>query len=356
MTGSAHRILELFGIEVPIIQAPMLGVSTPEMVVAVAEAGGLGSLPLSNLGEEEAQRSFFNLRRQTSRPINVNFFCHEAAGWNPAHEAAWMQCLKPYYTELVADRAISPPQRLIPTFGNAHCTLVEEVKPDVVSFHFGLPDTRLLDRVRNTGAKIISTATTVEEAIWLEQAGCAAIIAQGLEAGGHRGTFLRDNIDAQVGTMALVPQVVDAVKVPVIAAGGIGDPRGVAGAFALGAAAAQVGTAFLFSPEANLSPLYRRALRTVPSPQTVITNVFTGRPARAVETRIVRERGPMAREVPAFPFAGNAIAPLRAISEPQGSTDFTPLWCGQAACLSPELPAAQLLAWLCNGLPDFCNS
>jgi nitronate monooxygenase len=349
MIASARPILKLFGIEVPIIQAPMLGVSTPEMAVAVAEAGGLGSLALASLAPEAAQRSFFHVRRQTSKPINVNFFCHEGAGWNPVQEAAWMECLKRYYAELGADRAINPPQQLIPPFGDAHCALVEQFRPDVVSFHFGLPVTHLLDRVRKTGAKIISTATTVEEAIWLEQAGCAAIIAQGFEAGGHRGTFLHNDVDAQVGTMALVPQVVDAVRVPVIAAGGIGDPRGVAAAFALGASAVQIGTAFLFSTEANLPPLYRRTLRAARTPETVITNIFSGRPARALKTRLVRERGPMATAVPAFPFAANAIAPLRAIAEPQGSTDFTPLWCGQAARLSPELPAAHLLAWLTTG-------
>jgi nitronate monooxygenase len=346
---SARRIRELFGIEVPIVQAPMLGVTTPEMVVAVAAAGGLGSLPLAHLSPEDAHRIFTGIRRQTSRPINVNFFCHETAEWDPMHEAAWLQCLKPYYAELGLESEISPPRNVIPAFGNAHCALVEEIRPQVVSFHFGLPAKPLLERVRGTGAKIISTATTIEEALWLEQAGCDAIIAQGFEAGGHRGTFFRDNLDAQVGTMALVPQIVDAVRVPIVAAGGIGDPRGVSAAFALGASAVQVGTAFLFSSEANIPPLYRRTLRAAQSPQTVITNVFTGRPARALQTRIVRERGPMAKVVPAFPLAAAALAPLRAKSEPQGSTDFTPLWCGQAACLSPELPAAELLAWLRQG-------
>jgi nitronate monooxygenase len=347
--NTPRRILDLFGIEVPIVQAPMLGVTTSEMVVAVAAAGGLGSLPLAHLSPEEAQRIFSGIRRRTSRPINVNFYCHEAAESNPLHERAWLQLLQPYYIELGIDSQMRPPQIPIATFGNAHCAWVEEIRPEVVSFHFGLPAAPLLERVRNTGARIISTATTVEEAVWLQQAGCDAIIAQGFEAGGHRGTFLRDNVDAQVGTMALVPQIVDAVRVPVIAAGGIGDPRGMAAAFALGASAVQLGTAFLFSNEAHLPPLHRKALRAAQPSQTVVTNVFTGRPARAVATRIVRERGPMAPGVPAFPLATAAIAPLRATSETHGSTDFTPLWCGQAARLSPELPAAELIAWLRGG-------
>jgi nitronate monooxygenase len=267
-------------------------------------------------------------------------------------EAAWVQSLKPYYAELGLDSEAPLPHNLIQTFGDAYCEVIEEIKPEVVSFHFGLPIKYLLERVRRSGAKIASSATTVEEACWLEEAGCDAIIAQGFEAGGHRGSFLRGKVDPQVGTMALVPQILDAVRVPVIAAGGISDPRGVAAAFALGASAVQVGTSFMFCSEANIPPLYRRALRVAQPDQTVITNVFTGRPARVLETRIVRELGPITKEVPAFPRAAAALAPLREASEAHGSTDFTPLWCGQAVRLSPELPAAKLTAWLCDGLVE----
>jgi nitronate monooxygenase len=343
-------ITELFGIEVPIIQAPMLGIVTAEMIIRVAEAGGLGSLPASHLGAEEARSVFSEIRRRTSKPININFLCHQSPERHPACEDAWVRRLTPYYAELGLASDPSPPRILVPAFGNAHCALLEEIAPKVVSFHFGLPPRPLLERVRKTGAKIVSSATTVEEAQWLEEAGCDAIIAQGLEAGGHRGTFLHHNVDAQVGTMALVPQIVDAVKVPVIAAGGIGDPRGVAAAFALGGAAAvQIGTAFLFCEEANVSPLYRQAIRTARPEQTLVTNVFTGRPARVCETWIVRELGPMAKNVPAFPLAAAALAPLRAASEPQGCTDFMPLWCGQAAGLSPDVSAAELTRWLSSG-------
>ena len=350
MTIYPRSITELFGIEVPIIQAPMLGIVTTSLIVGVAEAGGLGSLPLSNRGPEEARSIFSEIRRLTSKPINVNFLCHDAAERNPACEDAWVQSLMPYYAELGLDSELNSPSISLPAFGNTHCALLEEITPEVVSFHFGLPPMHLLERVRKTGAKIVSSATTVEEAEWLEEAGCDAVIAQGFEAGGHRGTFLRHEVDTQVGTMALVPQIVDAVKVPVIAAGGISDPRGVAAAFALGASAVQVGTAFLFCAEANISPLYRQAVRAAKPEQTVITNVFTGRPARVFETRIVRELGPIATHAPAFPLAGAALVPLRAASEPRGSTDFMPLWCGQAARLSPELPARELTRWLLGPL------
>jgi nitronate monooxygenase len=252
----------------------------------------------------------------------------------------------PYYAELGLmpnPGALGIP---VPTFGRAHCAILEEIRPEIVSFHFGLPPEHLLERVRRTGAKIVSSATTVAEAEWLEKAGCDAIIAQGLEAGGHRGMFLDDKVDAQVGTMALVPQIVDAVKVPVIAAGGIGDPRGVAAAFALGASAVQVGTAFLLCAEANVSALHREAVRASRPEQTALTNVFTGRAARVRETRIVRELGPIAKDVPAFPLPAVPLAPLRVASEPNGCTDFVPLWCGQAARLSPELSAAELTRWL----------
>ena len=343
-------ITELFEIELPIIQAPMLGIVTAEMIIGVAEAGGLGSLPASHLGAEEALNIFSEIRRRTSKPINVNFLCHESPARNSACEDAWVQRLIPYYAELGLAFDAGRPNIPVPAFGSAHCALLEEITPEVVSFHFGLPPKHLLERVRKTGAKIVSSATTVEEAEWLEEAGCDAIIAQGLEAGGHRGTFLRNKVDAQVGAMALVPQIVDAVKVPIIAAGGIGDPRGVAAAFALGASAVQVGTAFLFCEEANVSPLYRQAVRAARPEQTLVTNVFTGRPARVCETRIVRELGPIANNVPDFPLAAAPLAPLRAASEPHGCTDFMPLWCGQAARLSPELSAAELTRWLSRPL------
>ena len=327
----------------------MLGIVTPAMVVGVAKAGGLGSLSLTTLSPEESRVTLAAIRRHTLKPINVNFLCHQPTEMNSEREAAWMSCLKPYFAELGLDFRERPTSLPIPTFNDVHCSIVEELKPDVVSFHFGLPSQKLLDRVQRTGAKVLSSATTVEEAVWLEEAGCDAIIAQGVEAGGHRGTFLQCNVTAQVGTMALVPQIVDAVNVPVIAAGGIGDPRGVAAAFALGASAVQVGSAFLFCDEANVSPVYREALRRARSDQTVVTNILTGRPARAIANRIVRELGPMENYAPCFPLAAGALAPLRAASEAHGSPDFMSLWCGQAVSLAREGSAAKLTKWLSSG-------
>jgi len=254
----------------------------------------------------------------------------------------WRQRLDAYYTQLQVDSNTSIPQSARAPFNEQMCDFVMEFHPEVVSFHFGLPNKNLLHRVRSIGAKILSTATSVDEARWLEDQGCDAIIAQGFEAGGHRGTFLTADVSTQVGTMALVPQVVDAVKVPVIAAGGIADARGILAAFALGAAAVQMGTAYLRCPEAQISPLYRQALKDTKDNETAITNVFTGRPARSIVNRLMREVGPMSDVAPEFPLAAAALAPLRAKSEIAGSADFSPLWSGQAAHLGWELPASEL--------------
>jgi nitronate monooxygenase len=222
------------------------------------------------------------------------------------------------------------------------CALVEELKPEVVSFHFGLPDPALLRRVKAAGCIVISSATIVREAIWLEENGADAIIAQGAEAGGHRGMFLTENIAEQPGTFALVPQVVDAVKVPVIAAGGIADGRGIAAAFALGAAGVQIGSAYLRCPESKVIAPARVALARARDDSTVITNVMTGRPARGVANRVMREVGPISPDAPAFPHSAPALAPLKVAAEKQGKVDFTNLWAGQAVRMGREMPAAEL--------------
>jgi len=334
------RFIKLSGIDLPIIQAPMAGSALSDMVAAVSEAGGLGSLACALLSVEQARQELETIRRKTSRPINANFFCHQPPD-DSVRQMNWRRRLDAYYVQLQADdTSISTSSRA--PFNDEMCDLVMEFHPQVVSFHFGLPDKNLLHRVRSTGAKILSTATSVDEARWLEGQGCDAIIAQGFEAGGHRGMFLTGDVSTQVGTMALVPQVVDAVSVPVIAAGGIADARGVVAAFALGAAAVQIGTAYLRCPEARISPLHREALRDTKDDETAITNVFTGRPARAIVNRLMREVGPISDVAPAFPLAASALAPLRAKAEMAGSAAFTPLWSGQAVRLSRELPAAEL--------------
>jgi nitronate monooxygenase len=341
-----HRIQDLFGIELPIIQAPMAGANGAEMVIVVSEAGGLGSLPCAMLSPEQMRTELGIIRQRTSRPINLNFFCHSPPKADAAREAAWQQRLESYYRELGLDPAAPVASASRAPFDSAMCGLVEEFTPEVVSFHFGLPDKALLDRVRATGSKVISSATSVDEARWLEDAGCDAIIAQGYEAGGHRGMFLAADIATQAGTMALVPQVADAVKVPVIAAGGIADGRGIAAAFALGASAVQIGTAYLFCPEAKIGPAHREALRRAKDDSTALTTVFTGRPARGIANRIMREVGPMSDLAPDFPLAAGAVAPLRSKAEATGSGEFSPFWSGQAGGLGRELPAGELTTQL----------
>jgi nitronate monooxygenase len=339
-----HRILDLFRIELPIIQAPMAGPTLSDMVIGVAEAGGLGSLPTANLSPAQVRSELEAIRRGTGKPINVNFFCHAPQASDPAREAAWRARLAPYYRELgrELDPAPKPASGRAP-FDDELCRLVEEFRPEIVSFHFGLPAPDLLARVRATGAVIVSSATTADEARWLAAQGCDAIIAQGAEAGGHRGSFLGGDplvvAATQAGTMALVPQIVDAVELPVIAAGGIADARGIAAAFALGAAAVQIGTAYLFCPEARITAMHRAALCNAQDNATALTNVFTGRPARGIVNRAMRELGPLTAEAPAFPLAGAALAPLKAAAEAAGSGDFGSLWSGQAARVGRREPA-----------------
>lgn len=332
------RIPDLFGIELPIIQAPLAGATTSAMVIAASNAGGLGSMPAAMLSIEQLREELKTIRQHTQRPFNVNFFCHQPPPPDEQRARDWKNLLEPYYRELGVDFDAPTPVSNRAPFDNAACEVLEEFRPEVVSFHFGLPEKSLLDRVKATGAKILSSATTVEEAVWLEQHGCDAIIAMGYEAGGHRGMFLSNDLSSQVGTFALVPQIVDAVNVPVIAAGGIGDARGVAAAFLLGASAVQVGTAYLFTPEAKVSASHQKALRTAKESETAITNIFTGRPARGILNRVMRELGPMCDKAPAFPLAGGALMPLRT----KGEADFSNLWAGQAFTLGVEMTSAEL--------------
>ena len=337
-----RRILDLFGIEHPILLAPMAGPVLSNMAIAVANAGGLGALPSALLSHEQTRDEMAKIRAGTAKPINMNFFCHVPPAFDEQREMAWREKLKPYYAELGVDPAAPIPVSNRTPFDEALCETVEELRPEIVSFHFGLPPESLVARVKAAGAKVITSATTVREAIWLEERGCDAIIAQGFEAGGHRGIFLSDHADQQVGTMALVPQMVDAVKVPVIAAGGIADGRGIVAALALGASAVQIGTAYLFCPEAKITAPHRAALKAAWDDDTVLTRVFTGRPARGIVNRIVREVGAMSEAPPEFPLAGGALMPLRGKSEPAGSGDFTPMWSGQAMRLGREMSTEEL--------------
>ena len=341
-----ERFRELFGVELPIVQAPMAGSSDVELAIAVSDAGGLGSLPCAMLTPDQVRASVRNIRQRTARPVNLNFFCHRSPIPDIAREREWRERLDPYYHELGIDPASARSGQNRMPFDQAMCDAIEEIKPPVVSFHFGLPSKDLLNRVRETGARIISSATTVAEARWLETEGCDAVIAQGSEAGGHRGMFLQLDPASQVGTFSLVPQIADALKVPVIAAGGVGDARGIVAAFALGASAVLLGTAYLRCPEARTSAVLRKALESVKDDSTVITNVITGRPARGIVNRVIREIGPVNSAVPEFPRAADALGPLRSRAESAGSGDFSPLWAGQAAALAREIPAGELTKML----------
>jgi nitronate monooxygenase len=340
-----ERLLDLLDIEVPIVQAPMAGAHGRELTVAVSEAGGLGSLPCALLDAGDVRSEAAALKASTSRSVNLNFFCHVPADPDlaTASHASWRDVLTPYYAELGIDSP-APGGGLEP-FDAARCEVVEEVRPKVVSFHFGLPAADLVERVRSTGARVLSSATTVAEARWLADNGCDAVIAQGAEAGGHRGMFLATGIGdvaTQMGTFALVPQVADAIDLPVIAAGGVTDARGIAAAFALGASGVQMGTAYLFTPESRVSPLHAAALRGPAATETALTNVFTGRPARSIVTRLMRDVGPLSPDAPPFPFAVGAVLPLRQAAEQSGDTSFTSLWSGQSAGLAREMPAGEL--------------
>jgi nitronate monooxygenase len=286
-----RRLIELFKIEIPIVQAPMAGAVDWELVAAAAEAGALGSLPCAMLNAQQIREQMGKIRARTKKPVNLNFFCHSPPVPSNAREAQWRERLAPYYRELAIDPAAPVPSSNRTAFDSAMCDVVEETKPEVVSFHFGLPEPGLLQRLKAAGFLVMGSATTAAEAQWLEARGIDAIIAQGYEAGGHRGIFLSDDIASQPGTFALVPQIVDAVTVPVIACGAVTDGRGIAAAFALGAAGVQLGTAYLWCPEAKISAPHRAALKSARDDATAVTNLMTGRPARGIINRVMREIG-----------------------------------------------------------------
>jgi nitronate monooxygenase len=337
-----RRFLDLVKTEHPIVLAPMAGVMDADLAIAVAQGGGLASLPCAMWSADKAREQVNIVRQRVATPINMNFFCHQAVEADPAREAGWRRRLGAYYQEHGLDPMAPVTAANRAPFDAAMCAAVEELRPEVVSFHFGLPEPALLSRVKATGAIVMGSATVVREAVWLEQHGADVIIAQGADAGGHRGMFLTENLAEQVGTFSLLPQVVDAVKLPVIAAGGVSDARGIVAAFALGAAGVQIGSAYLRCPESKVSGPGRAALAMAGDESTVITNVMTGRWARGVANRVMREVGPISPDAPAFPHAATALGPLKVAAEKQGKSDFTNLWAGQAVALGSEQPAAEL--------------
>jgi nitronate monooxygenase len=345
-----RRLIDLFHVEHPIVLAPMAGAMDVELAIAVAQAGGLASLPCAMLNVEQVREQVAAFRERTRNPLSLGFcnplslgfFCHTPPELNNVREARWREALRPYYVEFRIDPSASIPTSMRMPFDAAFCDMVEDLKPEAISFHFGLPPADLFRRVKALGCVTMSSATTVAEARWLEQRGVDVIVAQGFEAGGHRGMFLSDDLAAQVGTFALVPQIVDAVNVPVIAAGAVSDARGIAAAFMLGAAGVQVGSAYLHCPESKVSAPHRAALAAAQDDGTRVTNLMTGRPARGLLNRVMRELGPISDVAPEFPLAAGALAPLRAEAEAQGAGDFSSLWAGQAASLGRPSPAGEV--------------
>ena len=333
---------KLLGIDLPIIQAPMAGVQGSALTIAVSNAGGLGSLPCGMLSSDAIRNELIAIKASTNKPYNLNFFCHETPEPSDEREAIWRSVLRPFYEEYGIDEADISSVAARAPFSSEIADVIEEFKPPVISFHFGLPSPQLLERVKSWGSKVISTATTLEEARWLEANGTDAIIAQGLEAGGHRGSFLSEDMSTQVGTFALVPQLAREIKLPIIAAGGIADAKGVAAVLALGASGAQLGTTFLLCSEATTSEVHRAALKSEAAKHTALTNIFSGRPARGIVNSIINELGPISSEAPAYPLATPALVPLRQKAESQNSGDFTPMWCGQNASGCKEISAAEM--------------
>lgn len=339
-------LTELFGLRHPIIQAPMAGVQDHQLAAAVSNAGGLGSLPCAVLSHEQIDKELSALTQATDQPFNVNFFAHKLPAEDSVAEQNWRQLLAPYCEEFGTEIDELKPGPTRMPYNADTAAILANYRPAVVSFHFGLPDAALVDALKAGGSKIMSSATTVAEAQWLAANGADLIIAQGLEAGGHRGHFLSHELTQQCGTMALLPQIVAAVDIPVIAAGGIASGAAIKAAMQLGAAGVQLGTTYLLCHETQTSGLHRAALKSPDAAHTALTNLFSGRPARGIVNRIIRELGPFRDDIPPFPLAGNTLGALKKIAEQRENSDFSSLWCGQNASGCREIAAGELTEML----------
>lgn len=340
------NIKDLLGTELPIIQSPMAGVQDSALTIAVSEAGGLGSLPCGMLSIETMVSEIKLIKEATNNPYNLNFFCHEMPIYNKNKQLTWQNELKPYFSELGVNLENLPNSANRTPFNHDVADAIEPFKPEFISFHFGLPNKKLLVRIKEWGTKVVSSATTVEEALWLESHGVDGIIAQGLEAGGHRGMFLSEDISNQIGMSPLVSQIINKVNIPVIAAGGIGDNQDVKAAILLGANAVQIGTAYLLCSEAKTSRLHRLAIKSAKSKHTELTNIFTGRPARGIVNRAMTELGYINPFAPVFPYASIEMAQLRGYTEKLDSDAFSPLWCGQNTSMCKDISARELTSLL----------
>jgi nitronate monooxygenase len=352
--AKTQTLSDLLGITLPIVQAPMAGVQKSRLAIAVSNAGGLGSLPCAMLSDDAIEAELNALTQQTNKPYNLNFFCHTPPSVDPAVEAAWQKLLSPYYTEFGLDIADIKAGQGRKPFTCATADLIEKFSPPIISFHFGLPEASLIHRIKAWGGKILASATTPEEACWLESRGADVIIAQGVEAGGHRGMFLSTNIEEQLPLQELLQAIRSKVTIPIIAAGGIASATDIAKAMANGASGVQLGTAFLLCPEADTSAVHRQALSSQQQMETTLTNVFSGRPARSIINRVIRELGPISTSAPAFPLAATALGPLRSHAEQKLIGDFSPLWAGVNYRLCQDIPASALLTELAKGLPKYC--
>lgn len=345
-----NPLINLLNLNIPIIQAPMAGVQGSQLAIAVSNTGAMGSLPCAMLTLEQLHQELITIEHESNNPINLNFFCHKKTQLDDSEQVIWFQKLQPFFDEYKIDTHHINLETNRQPFSQAHVDVLAEFKPKVISFHFGLPEPHLIEQLKSWGATILSSATTLEEALYLQNHQVDIIIAQGLEAGGHRGMFLTEDLTTQVSTLALVPQIVEAVTVPVIAAGGIANAQGIKAAMALGASGVQIGTSYLLCPETNTSLLHRQALLSDEAKHTAITNIFTGRPARGIVNKAMRQLGFINSFTPSFPYATPTMSALRKEAEAKGKNDFTPLWAGQNTSGCTLIPAAELTKLLAKAL------
>jgi nitronate monooxygenase len=331
---------EVLGIDIPIIQAPMAGVQNWRLAAAVSNAGALGSIPCGMLGNDQIVQEIEAFRAASNAHYNLNFFCHAMPAFDQAVQDRWLQRLAPYYREWHLD----PPAEigaLRRPFDEQIAEAIAAYKPPVLSFHFGLPEPSLVDAIKSWGGIILSSATTLDEGQWLQDNGADAVIAQGVEAGGHRAMFLTQDIATQSAMQPLLDGLLEKLSVPVIAAGGISNNAKVKSVLSSGAAAVQIGTSYLLCDEATSSQPHRIALQELGA-ETALTNVFSGRPARGICNRLMQELNGFCDDAPAFPYAAVALGPLRTAAEAAGSSDFTPLWAGIDRSGCREISAAAL--------------
>lgn len=340
-----EHALSRLGIKIPVVQAPMAGTATPELAAAVSSAGALGSLGLASSTVDEARQAIRHTRELTSAPFNANFFCHRPARPDPTRETVWLRYLAPLFAEFDAE----PPKALAapyPSFleNTAMQDMVLEERPAIVSFHFGVPPADVITRYKEAGIVLMATATKLSEAQAIEEAGLDFVVAQGWEAGGHRGVFIPDDHDRELTTMSLLTLLGQRCKLPIIAAGGIMDGAGIRAVRRLGACAAQMGTAFVACPESAASDAYRQALISRDALHTQFTATVSGRPARIIKGRIHKEIDTPGRPIlPDFPICYSAAKALQRVAAEKGNHDFASHWAGQGAPLSRSMPAAELV-------------